>query len=132
MIFRISSISFWEVLGIATDCAFFRTGSTRISLPRVTVDSAAGMSVGVITGIITVLSIGVLAEMIVGLGITFGGATTTRMIMGPETAFGRAIYGENILPLQVILLVPAILLILESSFSELESSAVGQSCLISW
>ena len=76
MIFRISSISFREVSGIAIDCAFVRTGSIKIPLPRVLVDSVAGMSVGVITGIVTVLSIGVLEEMIAGLGIAFRGATT--------------------------------------------------------
>ena len=88
------------------------------------------MSVGVITGIVTVLSTRVLAEMIVGLGITFGGATTTGMITGPKIAFGGAISGEKTLPLRVILLVPMILLISESTFSKLESSAAGQSCLI--
>ena len=86
-------------------------------------NSAAGMSVRVIEGVVTALSVGVLAEMIVGLGIGFGGATTIRMITGPETAFGVAISGENILPLWVILLVPTILLISELPFSELESSA---------
>ena len=77
------------------------------------------MSAGVIAGVVTALSVGVLAEMIVGLGIAFGGAITTGMITGPETAFRGAISGENILPLRVILLVPAILLISESTFSEL-------------
>ena len=95
-------------------------------------NSTAEMSVGVISGILTSFSVGALVEMIVGLGIAFGGATTTRMITGPETAFGGEIYGENILPLRVILLVPAILLISESTFSELESSTTGQSCLIPW
>ena len=90
------------------------------------------MLVGVIARIVTSLSVGVLTEMIVGLGTSFGGATTTRMVTGPETAFGGAIFGENILPLRVILLVPAILLISELSFSELVSSAAGQPCLIPW
>ena len=130
MIFRISSISFREVSGIANDCASVWTGSIRILLPRVSVDSAAGMSVGVITVVVTALLVGVLAEMIIGLGTAFGGATTTRMMTGPETAFRGAISRENILPLRVILLVPAILLILDSIFSELESSVAGQSCLI--
>ena len=89
------------------------------------VDSAAGMSVRVITGIVIVFSVGVLAEMIVGLGIAFGGATTTGMIIGPEIAFGGEISGENTLPLRVILLVLAILLISESTFSELESSQLA-------
>ena len=97
MIFIISSISFWEVSGIANVCAFVRTGSIRILLPRVSVDSAARMSERVITGIVTVLSTGVLAEMIVGLGITFGAATW--IITGPETTFGGAMSGEKILPL---------------------------------
>ena len=70
--------------------------------------------------------------MIVKLGITFGGATTTGMITGLETAFGGAISGEKTLPLRVILLIPAILLISESTFSELESSIAGQSCLTLW
>ena len=64
-----------------------------------------------VSQIVTALSVGVLVEIMVGLGTTFGGATTTGMITGPETAFGGAISGENILPLRVILLVPAILLI---------------------
>ena len=79
-------------------------------MPRVLVDSAIGMLVGVITGTATVLSTGVLEEMIAGLGIAFGGATITRMITGLEIAFGGEISRENTLPLQVILLVPAILL----------------------
>ena len=90
------------------------------------------MSVGVITGTATVLLTGVLAEVIAGLGIAFGGETTTGMTTGPEIAFGGAIYGENTLPLWVILLVPVILLISDSSFSELESSVAVQSCLIPW
>ena len=132
MIFRISSISFREVSGIANDCAFVQTGSIRILLREVSVDSAVGMSVGVITGVVSALLVGILVEMIVGLEIAFGGATTTGMIMDPETAFGGAIPGENILPLRVILLVPAILLISELTFSELESSVAGQSCLTPW
>ena len=75
MIFRISSISLREVSGIANDYAFVRTGSTKIPLPRVSYDSVAGMSVGVMTGIVTVLSTRVLSEMIAGLGIAFGGVT---------------------------------------------------------
>ena len=130
MVFRISSISFREVSEIANVCAFVRTGSIKIHLPRVSVNSAAGMSVGVIIGIVTVLSTGVLSEIIVGLGITFGGATTTIMITGPEINFGGEIYGEKTLPLRVSWLVPAMLLISESTFSELESSAAGQSCFI--
>ena len=62
-----------------------------------------------ITGVVTTLSVGVLVEMIVGPGTTFGGATTG-IITGPETAFKGAIYGEKILPLRLILLVPAMLL----------------------
>ena len=68
--------------------------------------------------------------MIVGIEIAFGGETTTGMITGPEIAFGGAISGENILPLRVILLVPTMLLISESTFSDLEFAATGQSCLI--
>ena len=83
-----------------------------------------------IIGVVTALSIGVLAEMIMGVGVTFGAAT--RIIMGPETAFGGAISGEKILPLRVILLVPAILLMSESSSSEFISSAVDQSFLMTW
>ena len=67
--------------------------------------------------------IGVLTEMIMGMGVTFGAAT--RMITGPEIAFGGEISGEKILPLRVILLVPAILLTSESSFSEFISSVAG-------
>ena len=59
-----------------------------------------------ITWIVTALLAGVFAEMIVGLGITFGGEITTGMITGPETTFRGAISGEKILPLRVILLVP--------------------------
>ena len=84
-----------------------------------------------ITGVVTALSVGVLVEMIVGLGIAFGGVTTG-MITGPKNDFGGEISGEKILPLQVILLVPAILLTSESTFLELESSVPGQSCLIPW
>ena len=73
------------------------------------------------------LSIGVLAEINVGLGTAFGG-TATGMITGPETAFRGVISGEKILPLRVILLVPAMLLMSELTFSELESLAAGQSC----
>ena len=73
-----------------------------------------------ITGVVTALLVGVLAEMIVGSGIAFGGATAG-MITSPETAFGGAISGENILPLRVIFLVPAILLMSELTFSEFES-----------
>ena len=115
MIFRISSISFREVSGIANDCAFIWTGSIRILLPRVSVNSAAGVSVGMITGVVTALLVGVLVGMIIGLGTAFGGVTIG-MITGPETAFGGAISGENILLLRVILLVPAILLISGSAF----------------
>ena len=132
MIFRISSISFQEVSGIATDCSFVRTGSTIIPFPRVSVDSAVGMSVGVITGIVTVLSTGVSAEMIVGPGVTFGGGATIVMITSPEIAFGGAISGEKILPLQVTLLVSAILLMSASSSLEFISLAAGQSCLMPW
>ena len=77
MIFRISSISFWEVSRIANDCAFIWTGSIIILLPRVSVNLAVGMSVGVITGVVSALLVGVLAEMIVGLEITLGGETIT-------------------------------------------------------
>ena len=66
--------------------------------------------------------------MIAGLGIAFGGAKTTGMITGPEIAFGGEISREKTLPLRVILLVPAMLLISESTFSELESLEAGQSC----
>ena len=75
-----------------------------------------------ITGVVTAFFVGVLVEMIVGPGTAFGGAKAG-MITGPETAFGGAISGEKILPLQVILLVPVILLMPELTFSELESSA---------
>ena len=92
MIFRISSISFREVSGITNDCTFVWTGSIRILLPRVSVDSAAGMLVRVMTGVVSALSVGVLVEMIVGLGTTFGGAITTGMTTGPETTFGGEIY----------------------------------------
>ena len=88
MIFIISSISFREVSGIANDCAFVRTGSIRILLPRVSVDSVAGMSVGVITEVVIALSVRVL-DMIGGLGTTFEGATTTGMITGQEITFGK-------------------------------------------
>ena len=84
-----------------------------------------------ITGVVTTLSVGVLLEMIVGLGTTFGGATAG-MIAVPKTSFGGAISGEKILPLRVILLVPAILLISESSSSEFISLVAGQSCLVPW
>ena len=84
-----------------------------------------------ITWVVTTLSIGVLLEMIIGLGTTFGGATIG-MITGLETAFGGAISGEKILPLRVFLLVPAMLLMSELTFLELESSTAGQSCLIPW
>ena len=80
--------------------------------------------------VVTALSIGLLAEMIMGVGVTFG--ASTGMITGPETAFRGAIYGEKILPLRVILLVPTILLTSESSFSKFISSVAGQSCLIPW
>ena len=90
-----------------------------------------GVSVRMIIWVVTTLSIGVLLEINVGPGTTFGG-TKAGMITGPETAFGGAISGEKILPLQVILLVPAMLLMSELTFSELESSAADQSCLIPW
>ena len=82
------------------------------------------------TGVVTASSIGALAEMIMGMEVTFRAAMG--MITGPETAFGGAISGEKILPLRVILLVPAMLLMSELTFSELESSATDQSYLIPW
>ena len=94
-----------EVSGIVNDWAFVRTGSTKILFPRV---SVARVLVGMIIGVVTASSIGLLAEMIMGMGSNFGAATW--IITGPETTFGGAISGEKILPLQVILLVPAILL----------------------
>ena len=93
------------------------SSSTRTPFPQVSVNSEAGVSIGVITRVVIVFSVGVLVEMIVGLGISFGGATTTGMITGPEITFGGAISGEKTLPLLVILLVPVMLLISESTFS---------------
>ena len=81
-------------------------------------------------GIVIDLSIGVLAEMIMGVGVTFGIATG--MITGQEMAFGGAISGENILPLRVILLVLAVLLMSKSSSLEFISSETDQSCLMPW
>ena len=66
-----------------------------------------------ITGVVMASSIGALAEMIMGTEVTFG--ATTGMITGPENAFGGEIFGEKILSLRVILLVPAILLMSKSS-----------------
>ena len=83
-----------------------------------------------ITGVVTTLSIGLLAEMIMGVRVTF--RVATGITTGPETAFGGAIIGEKILPLRVTLLVPTILPMSESSFSEFISSEAGQSCLMPW
>ena len=72
-----------------------------------------------ITGVVMASSIGARTEIIMGTEVTFGEATG--MITGPETAFGGAVSREKILPLRVILLVPAILLMSESYF-----------CLMPW
>ena len=82
-------------------------------LPQVSVDSVAGVSAGVTIGTVVVVSTG----------------TKVGMITGPITVFGGEISGENTLPLQVILLVPAMLLMSGSSFSKIESSSANQSCL---
>ena len=55
-----------------------------------------------------------LPDMIISTEVTFGAAT------GPKIAFRGAISGEKILPLRVILLVPAILLMSKSSSSEFD------------
>ena len=62
-------------------------------------------------GVVLSSSIGALTKMIIGTEVTFGAA------MGPKTAFGGTISGENIPPLQVILLVSAILLMSESQIN---------------
>ena len=80
------------------------------------------MLVGISAGVVSFFSSGALAHMIIGTEVTFGAAT------GPKIAFGGAISGEKILPLRVILLVPAILLMSESSSSELISLAASPSC----
>ena len=108
--------------GIDNDCVFVLTDSTRTPFPRFSVNLVAGVLVGMITWIVIALLVRVLVDTIVGLGIAFGGETIGR-ITGPKTAFGGAISGEKIMPLRVILLVPAILLMSELTFSELESSA---------
>ena len=96
MIFRISSIYFREVSGIAKNRAFVRTGSIRILLPRVSVDSATGISVGMITGVVSALSVGVLVEMIIGLRITFGGRNNNRNDYGSRNSFWRSyLWREN-------------------------------------
>ena len=77
-------------------------------------------------GIVLSLSVSTLAGIITGAEVIFGMAT------GPKTAFGGATSRENILPLRVILLVPEILLMSESSSSELTSSAANPSYLIPW
>ena len=93
------------------------------TFPRV---SAVGVLVGITAGVMSSLSIGALADMIIGTEVNFGAA------MGPKTAFGGAISGEKILPLRVILLVLAILLMSEYSTSELIFSAANPSCLMPW
>ena len=55
--------------------------------------------VGITAGVVSSLPVGALADMIIGMEVTFG--TTT----GPKTAFGGAISGEKILTLRVILLI---------------------------
>ena len=91
--------------------------------PRV---STVGVLVGITTEVVSSLLIGALTDMIIGTEVTFGAAT------GPKTTFGGAISGEKILPLRVILLVPTILLMSESSSLELISSAANPSYLIPW
>ena len=53
--------------------------------------------------------------MFTGAGITLGA------VEGPKITFGGAISGEKILPLRVILLVPAMFQMSEVSSSELSS-----------
>ena len=62
--------------------------------------------------------------MFTDAGVTLGVAE------GPKIAFGGEISGEKILPLRVILLVPAMFPMSEVSSSELFS--VDSICLIPW
>ena len=62
--------------------------------------------------------------MLTGTGVTLGAAE------GSKIAFGGAISREKILPLRVILLVPAMFPMSEVSLSELYS--VDSICLIPW
>ena len=77
-------------------------------------------------GIVLSLLVGTLAGTVTGIGVIFGMAT------GLKTVVGEAISGENILPLRVTLLVPAMLLMSGLSFSELSSSMVCTICLTPW
>ena len=105
-----------EASGIDTDYAFVWTCSINMSFPRVSADSVMGGSTGVITGIAVVVL----------------GGTTSGMITGQITVFGGEISGENTLPLLVILLVPAILTMSESSFSAILSSMSSMSGFTPW
>ena len=100
--------------------ALVLTGSSWIPFP-LSSSAAEGTTTGVITSSIMT---GVLADMLTGTGVTLGAAE------GPKIALGGEISREEILPLRVILLVPAMFPMSEVSSSEL--SSVDSICLIPW
>ena len=79
---------------------------------------------GTVLGTTTSSIKGALVESFIGAGMTLSADE------GPKIALGGAISRENILPLRVILLVPAMLPMLASSSSEL--SSIISICLIPW
>ena len=121
IIFKISSISFWEVSGMINSGALVLTGSSWIPFPQTSVATE-----GITAGVVTSSMIGILAYVFTDVEITLGAAE------GPRISFGGAIFGEKILPLRVTLLVPEMLLMSELSSSELSSSEICSICLTPW